>query len=280
MRTELFLLASLALVACAPGENDDPDTDGDGLTDGEEADLGTDKNLPDTDGDTLTDGDEVNTHGTDPLLVDTDTDTYQDNWELTEGTDPVDAESRIYLGSWPYNPDKAQYDGRSWDDVGTGEGDMIPAHEFLDHYGEMLNIGDFANHGKYIIVDVSAIWCGPCNGMASWISGEGDTYGFGSTYAPSLEGAVAAGEIYWITILGQDVSGGTVELEELQAWEESYPDPNVPILADDGNAVEFVNQSGGWPSVMLFDENLTVVAGPNIFDYYAALSTAESILAE
>ncbi len=42
------------------------DSDGDGLTDGEEASLGTDPNNPDTDGDTLNDGDEV-TNGTDPL---------------------------------------------------------------------------------------------------------------------------------------------------------------------------------------------------------------------
>lgn len=35
------------------------DTDGDGLTDGEEIDLGTDPNNPDTDGDGLTDGEEV-----------------------------------------------------------------------------------------------------------------------------------------------------------------------------------------------------------------------------
>src|SRR5262245_30595358 len=37
----------------------DPDTDGDGLTDGEEAELGSDPNLTDTDGDRLLDGEEV-----------------------------------------------------------------------------------------------------------------------------------------------------------------------------------------------------------------------------
>ena len=42
------------------------DTDGDGLTDTDEATLGTDPTNPDSDGDTFTDGDEV-TQGTDPL---------------------------------------------------------------------------------------------------------------------------------------------------------------------------------------------------------------------
>lgn len=42
------------------------DSDGDGLTDGQEAELGTDPNNPDTDGDGINDGDEV-ANGTDPL---------------------------------------------------------------------------------------------------------------------------------------------------------------------------------------------------------------------
>jgi len=44
----------------------DTDTDGDGLSDTDEATLGTDPTNPDSDGDTFTDGDEV-TQGTDPL---------------------------------------------------------------------------------------------------------------------------------------------------------------------------------------------------------------------
>lgn len=52
--------ASLAVQA-------DVDTDGDGLTDAREAELGTDPTLADTDGDGETDGDEVNFFGTDPL---------------------------------------------------------------------------------------------------------------------------------------------------------------------------------------------------------------------
>lgn len=57
------------------------DSDGDGLTDATEVQLGTDPNKPDSDGDGLTDGGEV-TLGTHPLKVDTDGDGYLD------GSDP------------------------------------------------------------------------------------------------------------------------------------------------------------------------------------------------
>ena len=59
------------------GADDRGDTDGDGLSDTEEAALGTDPNLPDTDGDGVDDGDEV-TAGTDPTLADTDRDGLDD----------------------------------------------------------------------------------------------------------------------------------------------------------------------------------------------------------
>jgi hypothetical protein len=49
--------------ACAPAV----DSDGDGLTDAEEASLGTDPHDPDSDGGGVNDGDEV-ANGTDPLL--------------------------------------------------------------------------------------------------------------------------------------------------------------------------------------------------------------------
>ena len=65
------------------------DTDGDGLSDADEAwALGTDPASPDTDGDGLGDGDEV-ALGTDPLGADTDGDGLQDGWEVANGLDPL-----------------------------------------------------------------------------------------------------------------------------------------------------------------------------------------------
>lgn len=70
------------------------DTDGDGLTDAEEMDLGTDPENPDTDGDGLTDGEEVNQYETDPTDPDTDDDGLQDGEEVNSyNTDPLNADS-------------------------------------------------------------------------------------------------------------------------------------------------------------------------------------------
>jgi OOP family OmpA-OmpF porin len=70
------------------------DSDGDGLTDDEELELGTDPYDPDTDSDGLSDGEEVNTYETNPLQPDTDWDLLRDGPEVkTYGTDPLVADT-------------------------------------------------------------------------------------------------------------------------------------------------------------------------------------------
>lgn len=64
------------------------DSDNDGLTDAEEKVLGTNPNNPDTDGDGLFDGEEVKVYHTDPLNPDTDGDGFKDGAEVKAGYDP------------------------------------------------------------------------------------------------------------------------------------------------------------------------------------------------
>ena len=66
------------------------DADGDGLIDTDEAKYGTDPHDPDTDKDGLKDGEEVHTYHTDPLNPDTDSDQLKDGEEVhTYHTDPL-----------------------------------------------------------------------------------------------------------------------------------------------------------------------------------------------
>jgi hypothetical protein len=90
----------------------DEDMDGDGLPDEvetntgiyvDETDTGTDPNDPDTDDDGLDDGDEVNIHNTDPNDPDTDGDGVSDRTEVAFETDPLDAGDfpAVPLAWWP-----------------------------------------------------------------------------------------------------------------------------------------------------------------------------------
>jgi outer membrane protein OmpA-like peptidoglycan-associated protein len=72
------------------------DNDKDGLTNNEEEELGTDPNNPDTDGDGLLDGDEVRVYTTNPLKADSDSD------ELNDGSE---------IKKYKTNPNKPDTDG-------------------------------------------------------------------------------------------------------------------------------------------------------------------------
>ncbi len=69
------------------------DTDGDGLTDTEEAAQGTDPNVADSNSDGLKDGWHVYILGTDPLSTDTDGDGLSNTQETTLGTSPTKADT-------------------------------------------------------------------------------------------------------------------------------------------------------------------------------------------
>lgn len=71
-----------------PPVTENEDTDGDRLNNQEEYAIGTDPNNPDTDNDGLFDGEEVLIYQTNPLNSDTDGDTYTDGEEVRNNYDP------------------------------------------------------------------------------------------------------------------------------------------------------------------------------------------------
>ncbi|MCP3747558.1 S-layer homology domain-containing protein [Paenibacillus sp. A3M_27_13] len=89
------------------------DSDKDGLPDYKEEMIGTDKHNPDTDGDGLTDGQEVNLIGTNPLKIDTDGNGVNDGDEDSDGDGLTNAKE-IQLGTNPNNKD-SDFDG--WEDA-------------------------------------------------------------------------------------------------------------------------------------------------------------------
>lgn len=114
------------------------DSDGDGLSDISESELGTDPYNYDTDNDGLSDGAEVNTHRTNPLSPDTDSGGILDGEEVSRGLDPLDPSDDVDplevdsdsdgltdvveagLGTNPNNPDT--------DEDGLTDGEEVNTH--------------------------------------------------------------------------------------------------------------------------------------------------------
>ena len=94
------------------------DSDGDGLTNLEEYQHGTNPKNSDSDNDGLLDGEEVNTHFTDPADSDSDNDGIPDGWEVDNSLNPLindsgldkDGDGLTNFGEYQYDTDPNNHD--------------------------------------------------------------------------------------------------------------------------------------------------------------------------
>ena len=247
------------------GEPEPLDTDEDGLTDEEEAELGTDPNKKDTDDDG-----------------------YWDSWEVTEMTDPLDPNSRIYIGPWPYNPLKDELEQGNWEDAFHAVGRSFPRHSFQDQHDQLVDLYDMAGHDeKHFIVDLSAMWCGPCHNVADWLSGNinSNNQWIEDTY-PTVREKVHDGRIMWLTFITQNNGGGEPTLADVTSWVTSHPDDQIPVFVDATGMyddMETVYGSTGIPFFFLGgpDMKMAFYPGPgdgSNADPYPALGIVENYL--
>lgn len=141
------------------------DTDGDGLTDAEEADNLTDPYVSDSDGDGLDDYLEVQVVGTDPGQADTDGDGHGDAYEVEnreeQGLDPLFED--IEVTAWEYAGDfaKGALAGDAWraDSLAWLAGNLVSSgSSFIPGFGWI--IGGVADARDTIANAIQADWVG------------------------------------------------------------------------------------------------------------------------
>jgi hypothetical protein len=211
------------------------DDDGDGLTNEEEAQIGTN-----------------------PQAVDTDGDTYSDFDEVFEGKDPLDPNSRIYIGYWPYNPNKDAIVDPGWDSE-PADGTVIPQYKAKDQYGDWVDLYDFAAGGIPIVLDVATWFCEPCKALAhyfatgdtTWL----DTYPWWQAKYKPVKDLIDSGQLIWITVL---YTKGNVPVgeEEVALWDETFPHEKIPVLADTDLTLQEFLKVVSMPHLDLLDPNM------------------------
>lgn len=257
----------------------DGDADEDGLSNLDEQSAGTDPNEADSDGDGLSDGDEINVHGSDPSKVDTDGDGLDDAEEVAAGTDPrkVDTDGDGIPDNEDANPTTPDFTPIVHYDFNEGSGTTIGNQGSAAGDGELTNAhagawvasgapdgsgylnftqdGATSADSQYVATGFDAsvipIADGPYTMMA-WArfdntSPGGDSednmiFGQLDTGDPAtvLHNGGRAGNFHmghW----GNDTNGGTIEVGEWQHVAYRFEDGNQTILVD---GVEVASGSG------------------------------------
>ena len=143
------------------------------------------------------------------------------------------------------------------------EGDIFPEFVAIDQFGEYVNIYDFANkENKYILLEMGAVWCGPCNTLAALFAyGEEEIFdkSFWKDEYLKIYDMVKNDEVYFITVLYEDEFRDTATEETVYEWFSTYPDDLIPVLADEDKLLHRIIKPTGIPAVTLISPNMEVV---------------------
>lgn len=105
--------------------------------------------------------------------------------------------------------------------------------------------------GDVILLDFSAMWCAPCQSAASTMQSMQDFY--------NSEG------FEYITILVEDTTGGTVDIDDAQEWATSFGVETQPVLQGSRDLIDSDPSIGypisSWPTFVFVDRNLEVFWG-------------------
>jgi thiol-disulfide isomerase/thioredoxin len=221
------------------GDNTPVDSDEDGLTDAEEAELGTDPDAADSDEDGFDDGAEFEA-GTNPTYV----------W-----SHPFE-DGDYLVGDCPTPPDEdaagptgtGSYDTYSWDSY--QEGDVI--HNVgvggWDAFEQEVPLYSFC--GNYVVVTQSAEWCGPCQDLAADMADHQETI---RETVPNF---------IFYELLYQNNRGGEPNANTLGNWSEEFELAGIPVVSPEDNTsqdMNWLNGSGGIPATLLIAPDGTVI---------------------
>ena len=140
-----------------------------------------------------------------------------------------------------------------------------------DQHGEMVDMYDFIGDGKPVVLDVGTPFCKPCMSLAAFFSTGDPTHTTVHAKEPLTSYAwwkpeyevvldlINNDQIRWITIVWASCDpdrGNPVSKKAAADWEEEWPHPKIPVLADtDCQFKDYLNV-GAMPFISVLDENL------------------------
>ena len=126
---------------------------------------------------------------------------------------------------------------------GFDEGEVVPDIRLQDQFGAEVSIWQF--YGDIIVLDVSTLWCAPCQIIASEVQATWEDY--------------QSHGFQYITMMPENLSNSVPTTEELMGWAEDFG-IEQPVLGDgSGHSYEIAGSPASYPQVVIIDRDLTVV---------------------
>lgn len=155
-----------------------------------------------------------------------------------------DADDSASSSSW-VAPDNDWEKSAPPDDLegeGFGVGQVAPDMRLYDQNGEEVSLWQF--YGSVVVVDVSTMWCAPCQQLADEICAVQTDYG-------------DQGFVY-LTVLPQNEIGEPPTNEDLNEWTGDHG-ICAPVLGDDVGYGLTLVPDGAFPNLSIIGRDMVVV---------------------
>lgn len=134
----------------------------------------------------------------------------------------------------------------TWDECSYRIGEHICNLQLIDSNGQIFNL--YENHGRPIVIDLSAEWCGIC----VHTSGAGEE--FMARWADH--------DLLWVNILMENDQGQPPNATDISEWLAASNAQNSVLLYGSRDLIDPAAENGfpisGWPTFVIINEDLQI----------------------
>ncbi len=152
-------------------------------------------------------------------------------------------DSQGEVQSW-VAPENGWYAGEppeGFEGTGFQTGDTVPELLGFDQHGDEVSSWQF--YGRVTVLDISTMWCAPCQELAKGVQHTQDEFGE---------------EIVYATILPENIENEPPSQEDLEFWADSFGIETAPVIADHDRWYEPAIPTGSFPQILVTYDDMTV----------------------